>query len=220
MPEHVDDTADSTRVLLVEDHRVLAEALAEALGAATGVEVCGIATTLAEAHTLTAACEPDVVVMDVRLPDGDGADGVPDLLRLRPEAKVVLLSASTSRDVRARAVEAGAAGFLPKTAGLAQILEAIERVDEGAVLFSPEDVRLAADHLRRQHRRGGLLTPREREVLRLLAEGASTEDIAARLVISPHTVRNHVRHIIEKLGVHTKLEAVAVATREGLVEAG
>lgn len=210
---------ETISIVVVEDHQVLAEALEGALSAQAGMEVIGTAGTLREALELVSRRAPDVVLMDVRLPDGDGASGTQQVLERSPRAKVIVLSAATGVEVISRAVEAGAAGFLPKTTPLQEVIEAIVRANSGAALFSPAVLRDVTVHLRDQHRRPGAdLTPRELEVLQLLADAATTEGIAQQLVLSTHTVRNHVRNILGKLGAHSKLEAVAVAVREGLVE--
>lgn len=212
-------STDRVRVLVVEDHQVMADALTEALASHPAIEVIGTDGTLEEARRRVEHRAPDVVLMDVRLPDGDGAAGTAELLALAPQAQVVILSALTGIDVIARAVEAGASGFVSKTEPLETLTSAILRVHEGEALFSVETLSAVASHLRRGRRRPGAdLTEREREVLALLAAGTSTEAIAERLVLSVHTVRNHVRNLLTKLHAHTKLEAVAIALRERLVE--
>lgn len=210
--------ADTVDVLVVEDHQVLAEALTDALSSHPSIAVTGTAGTLAEATHLVEQHPPDVVLMDVRLPDGDGAAATADVLRLAPDAKVVILSALTGIDVLARAVEAGAVGFVSKTEPLDALISAIQRVHAGEALFPAQTLTEVASHLRSERRRPGTdLTPRELEVLSLMAAGLSTDGISEQLVVSVHTVRNHVRHVLTKLDAHTKLEAVAIAVRERLV---
>jgi DNA-binding NarL/FixJ family response regulator len=212
-------TTGPISIVVVEDHRVLAEALEGSLSAQTGMEVVGTVSTLRDALELVSERSPDVVLMDVRLPDGDGVTGTAQVLQRSPRTKVIVLSASTGVEVIARAVEAGAAGFLPKTTPLQEVIDAIVRADAGAALFAPHVLREVTAHLRDQHRRPGAdLTRREHEVLQLLADATTTDAIAEELVLSTHTVRNHVRNILGKLGAHSKLEAVAIAVREGLVE--
>lgn len=207
------------RIVVVDDHQLVAEALAETLGAVAAFEVVGLAPDLTTGIDLIAATQPDIIIMDVRLPDGDGAAGTADALRVSPDSKVVVLSAETGVEVVARAVEAGAAGFLPKTTPLTELVDAVHRVRAGAALFAPEQLYEVAQHLHRAESRvGSDLSAREREVLQLLSVGTSTQEIADTLFLSTHTVRNHVRNISAKLGAHSKLEAVAIATREGLVD--
>jgi DNA-binding NarL/FixJ family response regulator len=216
----VHEGSGPTRIVIVDDHQVVAEALAETLGAVEAFEVAGTAADLAGGLALIAEVRPDVVILDVRLPDGDGAAGTADVLRAVPSAKVLVLSAETGLDVVARAIEGGAAGFLTKTTPLHELVEAVHRVDGGAVLYTAELLRDVAQHLRRAEQRVGQdLSARELEVLELLRTGTSTQDMASTLHLSTHTVRNHVRNISAKLGAHSKLEAVAVATREGLFDA-
>lgn len=206
---------------VVEDHQVVGDALRATLEGRSGIEIVGLATTVAEARELVGRELPDVVLTDVRLPDGDGVDAVAGLVQLSPDSAVLVLSAVRGTDVLARAVEAGAAGFLPKTLPLPEVVDAIVRASRGATLFTPDVLTEVARHLRdRRQRPGADLTEREREVLQLLAEGLGTAELAQRLVVSTHTVRNHVRNLTAKLGAHSKLEAVAVALREGLVEVG
>ena len=203
-------------MVLVDDHQVFAQALRDTL-AHHDIEVVGVADRLGSVAALVERLRPQVVVMDVRLPDGDGTQAAAELVARSPGTKVLLLSASTSPDLLARAVEAGAAGFLPKTASLPQVVDGIHQIASGRVLFTPHQLRSATNAMKDRDDGATELTPREREVLELLARPCSTDEIAARLVISPHTVRNHVRNLTAKLRVHTKLEAVTLAIRNGWV---
>ena len=206
-------------VVLVEDHQVLADALELTLSADHRLTVVGTVGTVEAAIELVAGEPPDVVLMDIHLPGVDGLDGIHEVLRIAPTTRVIVLSADEAVDVIATAVAAGAAGYIPKTAPLRDIVAGIVRVHGGGVLFAPETLVRVSAHLR-QPRTGGDLTPREREVLQLLAEGIATEGIAQRLVVSSHTVRNHIRSILAKLDAHSRLEAVAIAVREQLVAVG
>ncbi|MFA9444910.1 response regulator [Egicoccus sp. AB-alg6-2] len=208
----------ATRIVLVDDHQILSDALHDALSAVDGLQVVGTARDLAAGLALVESERPDVVIMDVRLPDGDGAAGTAEALRRHPDTKVLVLSAQAGLDVVARAVEAGAAGFLTKDTPLAELATAVMRVQEGAVLFAPELLRAVTRHLRQSTGRvGDDLSARELEVLTLLTQGASTREMAEQLYLSLHTVRNHVRNLTTKLGARSRLEAVAIANREGLV---
>lgn len=216
-------TSEDTRirVVVIDDHLFVADALAETLEGLAGFVISGTAGSLARGLTLVEEARPDVVVMDVRLPDGDGAAGTGEVLARSPETRVLVLSAQTGIDVIARAVHNGASGFLAKTTPLAELVDAIRAVHGGSVLFDPPVLRDVARYLsQRGSRLGDDLTERELEVLQLLAQGMTTADIATRLFLSHHTVRNHVRHILQKLDAHSQLEAVAVAAREGLVDTG
>ncbi len=206
-------------VLVVDDHAVVAESLGETIDRQPDMHVIGVAGSLAETFEVLGRACPDVVLLDVRLPDGDGVSAVVPIRQRCPEAAVVILTATSGVEVLARAVESGAAGVLSKGERVQVVLDAVRRAHQGAVLFDASSLAEVAGHLRhRTEGPGADLTAREREVLQLLAEGASTDAIAARYVLSTHTVRNHVRNMTMKLGVHSKLEAVAIAVRHGLVD--
>jgi DNA-binding NarL/FixJ family response regulator len=208
----------SIRVLVVDDHEVLAGALAHVLSAEPDLVIAGVAGDLASARSLLATTTPDVVLLDHRLPDGDGVTALPDLQTLRPSAKFVVLTASTADSVLVAAIEGGAAGFVSKTRGLGEVTAAVRSAASGEAVISPE---MLARLLPRLHRRGPSrpkdLTERERDVLALLAEGLSNAAIAERMTVSVHTVRNHLANLSAKLGAHSKLEALSIAIREGLV---
>jgi DNA-binding NarL/FixJ family response regulator len=208
----------SIRVLIVDDHEVLAGSLAHVLDAEADLVCVGVATTLVKARQLIATTSPDVLLLDHRLPDGDGVEAIGELRSLRPSLQVVVLTASAADHVLVKAIEAGAAGFLSKTRSLGEVTAAVRAAAAGEALISPE---LLARLLPRLSRTTGHrlqdLTEREREVLGLLSEGLSNAAIAERLVVSVHTVRNHVANLSTKLGAHSKLEALSIAVREGLL---
>lgn len=206
-------------IVLVEDHQLVADALASTLSSQEDLVVLGVASTLAEGLALVRQQCPDVVVMDVRLPDGDGASGTAQVMEACPDTKVVVMSAETGVEIVARAVTAGAAGFVAKAAGLSELGRAIRQAHAGASAFSPRMLTRVAAHLRSGQRGFGRdLTAREREILQGLAEANTIEAMADRLVLSQHTIRNHVRNVLTKLDAHSQLEAVVIATREGLVD--
>jgi DNA-binding NarL/FixJ family response regulator len=167
----------------------------------------------------------DVAVVDLDLPDGNGAELIGELRTVNPHAMTLVLTASDDRRVHAQAVEAGATGVLHKSTRIKEIIEAVRRLEEGGELLSPNEIgellRLAGQQ-RTQDREARLaielLTPREREVLQALAEGLSDKEIAERLYVGVGTVRSHVVHILEKLGVHSRLQALVFAVRHGVVE--
>jgi DNA-binding NarL/FixJ family response regulator len=208
----------ATRVLLVDDHDVLAESLAMLLGQHDDLEVVGTATTLAQAHQLVAESRPDVVLLDVSLPDGDGIAAIPALLEAHGGVRVVVLTGATSDRVLLSAVEAGAAGFLSKGGGVRRVVETVRAAAADEVAL-PEDTLERLLPLMREHEQVGTvrLTDRELEVLQLVAHGLTNAVIAERLVVSLHTVRNHVARISRKLGAHSKLEALSIGLRRGLV---
>ncbi|GAA4368897.1 response regulator transcription factor [Nocardioides caricicola] len=206
------------RVLVVDDHEVLAGALAQVLATEPDLVIAGVAGDLGRARSLLATSTPDVVLLDHRLPDGDGVAALPELQALRPSARFVVLTASTADSVLVAAIEGGAAGFVSKTRGLGEVTAAVRSAASGEAVISPE---LLARLLPRLHRGGQSrptdLTEREREVLALLAEGLSNAAIAERMTVSVHTVRNHLANLSAKLGAHSKLEALSIAIREGLL---
>jgi PAS domain S-box-containing protein len=210
------------RVLLVEDHTAFRQALAGVFEQA-GFRVLGQAGSLAQAREMLR--DVDVAVLDLTLPDGFGADLVDELHAASPEAQALALSASLDRTEIARAVDRGAAAVLPKSTPVDEIVRGVRRLHAGETLLPLDEVvallRFARREQDRQHTdRAALaqLTAREREVLQLLAEGLGSEQIAARLYISPRTQRNHVANILSKLGVHSQLQAVIFALRYDMVQ--
>lgn len=209
-----------TRLLLVDDHVAFMESLAEVLRKEEGFTVVAQATTLREASSQLE--EVDVAIVDLVLPDGSGADLIAELRRRNRLAVALVLTGLGDRHEIARAVVAGACGYLEKTASLSSIVEALHRVADGQLLMGPEEVRelflLAQDHSTEQREAQYLLstlTEREREVLEELCKGGSDKEIAARLNVTPKTVRTHVVNILGKLGVHSRLQAVIFALRHG-----
>ncbi len=213
-----------TRVLIVQDHPLLASAIARILESEGDLTVSGVARRGDEAAIVAAREKPDVVLMDFRLPDCSGPAAAADIKRAVPDAAIVFHSADQTESSLLDAIDAGAIAYLTKSATADQIVEAVRKAAVGEVLIPVE---LFAKAIARQHkvvtdeearrRLSAQFTPRELDVLRLLAEGYDTADLAARLNIAPHTVEWHVRHVIEKLGVHSKLQAVIAAARVGLI---
>lgn len=205
------------RVLIVDDHQLLVDALSDNLVDEPDLEVVGTAATLSEALPLVAGETPDVVLLDHRLEDSDSAEATRRILETHPACAVLLMSAAEPATMLAAAMEAGIAGFVHKSRGLPTVTEALRTVAGGATVFESDDLRAAVNRLGGGASDSGL-TDRELEVLGLLTEGRNIEAIADELVLSHHTVRNHVRHVLEKLGAHSQLEAVAIGLRMGLVE--
>ncbi len=212
------------QVLIVEDHRMVAEGLAVLLNAEPDIRVQATAASMAEAIRLAEGGRPDVILMDFRLPDGSGADAAVAIRKQRPRIPVLFLSGEDSEQTLLAAVQAGGCGFLPKSRAASEVAAAVRRAADGEMLI-PAD-RLATLLARVQERARqeaervrllGELTPREKEILGLMAQGLDNRAIADHLVISFTTVRGHVQNILEKLDAHSKLEAVALAARHGLV---
>jgi len=213
------------RVLVVQDHPLLASAIARVLESEDDMTVVGIARRGDQAAEMAASEKPSVVLMDFRLPDSSGPTAAARIRSAVPEVAIVFHSADESETALLDAIDAGATAYLTKKATADQIVEAVRRASVGEVLIP---VALFAKAIARQRKvvterlaREKLVaefTPRELEVLRLLAEGVDTATVAERLGIASHTVEWHVRHLIEKLGVHSKLQAVIAAARMGLIE--
>jgi DNA-binding NarL/FixJ family response regulator len=212
------------RVLIVEDHLMFAQALRLLLEAESDLELVGTVSTGEAAVELTAGSAVDVVLMDIDLP---GIDGVVATRRIReqtPDTQVVVITAFQDADTVAKAVQAGACGFLPKTRTADEVAGVIRRAAAGemvmpagsmdAVLHSLEEsqrTRTQAERMLAQ------LSNREVLILQAIAEGRSTGEIASQLFISRFTVQTHIRNILAKLDVHSKLEAVLLALRHGLI---
>jgi DNA-binding NarL/FixJ family response regulator len=213
-----DERPGGIRVLIVDDHEVLAASLAMVLDAEDDITTAGVATTLAQARALVGTAGVDVVLLDHRMPDGDGVAAIPGLRALRPSIGVVVLTASAADHVLLAAIENGASGFLSKTRSLDEVTAAVRAAAAGESVISPELLaRLLPRFGRGKAPQPDELTDREREVLALVAEGLSNAAIAERLVVSVHTVRNHIASLSAKLGAHSKLEALSIAVRQGLL---
>ncbi|HET9847526.1 MAG TPA: response regulator transcription factor [Candidatus Dormibacteraeota bacterium] len=216
----------SISVMLVDDHQLVAEGLAAMLNASTELRVVGTAGSGAEAVRLAERCRPDVIVMDSHLPDGAGAEVAARLRSLRPDVPIIFLSADESESAMIAAVRAGACAYLPKSRAAADVADAVRRAVDGEMMIPAAQLarllarsqEMARDDALRQ-RLLQSLTPREREVLGLMADGLDNRAIAAELGIGFTTVRGHVQNILEKLDAHSKLEALACAARYGLLDA-
>ena len=213
------DNEGTIRVLVVDDHQVLADSLVRVLAAEPDIEPVGVAPTLARAMAMVAEHHPDIVLLDHSLPDGEGAAAVRPLLDAQPGLYVVMLTASTSDRVLGAAMEAGAAGFISKSSGLDELVGAVRSAARGDAVVSPQLLGRLLTRMRRDAQGVGHdLTEREREILGLLAKGLTNVAISEQLFLSVHTVRNHIANLSAKLGAHSKLETLAIAVREGLVE--
>src|SRR4051812_47410548 len=218
MPEPERDEPSTIRVVILDDHRMFSESVARLLDREPDIEVVGVAETLRAALAAVEAHAPDLVIVDYLLPEGNGVDATREVLAISPASRVLMLTGLADEDVLAAAIEAGCAGFVTKDNALDELLHAVRMVDAGEAYVPP---RLLAALLprfgRAQRGIGSDLSTREREILAMVADGRSNKMIAADLVLSIHTIRNHVQNILVKLQAHSKLEAVAIATREGLL---
>jgi len=218
-------TADQKpiRVLFVEDHQLLADALSAMLAREPDMTVVGVAGSVAEAKSM-ARERIDVALMDYRLPDGTGAEATRAIKARWPLARVVMLTAIKDDETVLESIQAGADGYLTKDRAADDVVQAVRAAYAGETLL-PRSViveiarRVAAAKDRGDDRKMiEPLTPRELEVLRALTDGLSTPEICERLYIAPNTLRTHVQNIMGKLRVHSKLEAVAFALKNRLVE--
>lgn len=210
------------QVLVVDDHVILAEEVNSYLSTAPDIEVVGVAANAAQALQRLRHHQVDVVVLDYRLPDVTGDELARMMLAQWPALRIVMVTANGDDSVAAAAIAAGCHGFLPKGRSGAVLMKAVRDVHAGIAVFDPTTVVRAIPFLRR---RGPTvhttwdLTDRERQVLTCLGEGLTTTDIATRLEISPVTVRNHIQRILTKLDAHSRLEAVSMGIRAGVVPA-
>ncbi len=209
------------RVLVVDDHAVFAEGLRLLLERDERMRVVGIASSVAEATALASELRPDVILMDQCLGDERGVSAIGRIRELVPGTSVIVLTGSAMAGTVADAVEAGASGVIEKIVHPDELVRSIERARNGENLFSPaivsEVMRARRSQVTQSERMVGSLTPREREVLRLLAEGCDSKRIATRLGLSVHTARDHVQSVLEKLDAHSRIEAVLRAGELGLV---
>jgi DNA-binding NarL/FixJ family response regulator len=213
------------RILLIEDHASFRQTLALVFDQQPEFEVVAQAGTLAEARRAMEGSEADLGVIDLSLPDGEGTELIEELREANPDFVALVLTASLERTEHARAVEAGAAGVLHKSADVETLLDATRRLGEGETLLSEDELisllRLAGQNREEEvEARASIdqITPREREVLQKLAEGLSNKEIAASLHMSIDTERTHMMNILNKLGVHSRLQALVFAARHSLVE--
>ncbi|MFB9880180.1 response regulator [Planobispora siamensis] len=208
--------------MVVDDHPMWRDGVARDLAEA-GYEVVAAVGEGAQALRVAAAVRPEIVVLDLQLPDLSGVEVARGLAAADPPPRVLVLSASGEQDDVLEAVKAGAAGYLLKSASKEDFLEAVRRTAEGDAVFTPglaglvlgEYRRLAAQPAPAQ---GPSLTERETEVLRLVAKGLSYKQIAERLVLSHRTVQNHVQNTLNKLQLHNRVELVRYAIEQGLDE--
>jgi DNA-binding NarL/FixJ family response regulator len=213
------------RIIVVQDFPFLASAIARTLESEPDLTVCGIARSGGDAAPLAARVKADVVLLDFRLPDMSGPAAAAMIRVAIPSAAIVVHNAGESESELLDAIDAGATAFLTKSTTADQIVEAVRRAARGELLFPAalfakaiaRQKRVSTDAAERQ-KLVAQFTPRELQILHLLAHGFDTEAMTQRLGIATHTVEWHVRHVIEKLQVHSKLQALVVAAQRGLIE--
>jgi len=212
------------RLLLVDDHEVVRSGLRMLLEGEEDVEIVGEAGTAGDAITQVSTVKPDVVLMDIGLPDLSGIDATKEIKRLWPEIAVVSLTIHEDEEYFFKMLEAGASGYVPKRAAPEELLTAIRVAACGEVYLYPSLAKLLVKDFisndPKENREDTLdgLTPREKEVLTFLAEGESNREIALKLSISPKTVSRHRENIMRKLSFHSRTELVRYAIRKGIIQ--
>lgn len=210
------------RVLLIDDQAMFAESIGRLLEREEGLEIVGIHGTVRDGLDAVLATEPDVAIVDWNLPDGTGADATAAILAASGSTRVLVLTGSYDDGVLVAAIESGCSGFVTKDKAIDELVSAVRLTHAGEAYIPPATLAQLLPHFGRTAPRSAItdLSSREREILHLVATGLSNKAVAEQLFLSVHTVRNHVQNMLAKLNAHSKLEAVAIATREGLLRAG
>ena len=206
----------SIRVLICDDHEVVREGLQGLIGRQPGMSLVGEAGTVAEAIEAAARTKPDVVVMDVRLPDGSGVEACRSIRETRPETKVIMLTSYADDDALFASIIAGASGYLLKQTRGQAVVDAITAVAAGRSLLDPDVTGKVLERLRESRAEDpalASLTEQERKVLVGLAEGKTNRDIGETLFLSEKTVKNYVSRILDKLGLSRRAEAAAYVAK-------
>ena len=208
------------RVLIIDDHQAFADALSLAVSLEDDLDCVGKATTATEGISLASSCSPDVIVIDLRLPDATGVDAILQLRAAVPDAAVVVVTGFTEAATLASVAAAGASGLVPKEGALSEILDAVRLASNGMLSVSRSAVDAADRSAQRpvSTGRSTVLTDRETEVLVLLARGLTARTIAGQLSLSVHTCRGYIKAILAKLEAHSQLEAVHRARELGLLD--
>ena len=224
-PSHAGgDDVEPTRVLVVDDQELFRRGLTMVIGALDGIELVGEADNGKDAVDVAVRTDPDVVLLDVRMPARSGIETCAELKAVMPSVRIVMLTASDEETDLYDAIKSGASGYLLKDASIDEVAKAVRLVAEGQSLISPAMAVKLLDEFKQLASSGAAtvtaprLTDRELEVLRLVARGSSNREIARDLFISENTVKNHVRNILEKLQLHSRMEAVMYAVREKLLD--
>jgi len=211
-------SSNPVRVLIVEDHQIVADGLRALLNDQKDMTVVGIVGSVAESGASAAELLPDIVLLDFRLNDGTGADAAAAIRRVAPNAKHIFLTREDSDVARFAALESGASGFIHKSRAAGEVVDAIRTVAGGGNLITPSTIAALINRRRHSDGQRESLTAREKEVLRLMAGGLSSRDIASKLGISYATVRTHIRSLDAKLGVHSKVQAIVKARELALID--
>jgi NarL family two-component system response regulator LiaR len=211
----------SIRVVIADDHSLVRQGVARYLDSSDGIGVVGEAATGIEIVRVVEEVQPDVALLDIRMPEMDGLEAARAIREARPETGIVILTAYDDRHFVVEAVRAGARGYVLKTRDADTLIQTIRLVAEGNMVIDPELVVALADELStasRKDRQAEELTEREIEILQLVAFGHTNRDVGGKLYISPDTVKTHLEHIYQKLGATDRTAAVAEALRRRLIE--
>ncbi len=209
------------RILIVDDHPLVREGLRAVLGQEAGLDIVGEAADGIEAVAAVERLHPDVILMDILMPGKDGLEASADILRVQPDARILLLTSVTHIERIRPTIGAGVLGYIPKSAPPEDLEQAIHTLYNGGVYLPASLARRFVQPGSGLARAGqplpDMLTERELEILKLVAQGLGNEGIAARLVISPRTAGVHISHILDKLGLENRTQAALYALRHGLV---
>jgi two-component system, NarL family, response regulator NreC len=223
-PMRPQGSLDKIRVLLADDHTILRAGLKMMLNAQPDIETIGEASDGKQAISEAERLSPDVIIMDITMPECNGIEATRQIKRLLPDVRVLILTMHENEEYLFQTLRAGAAGYMLKEAADTDLISAIRVVSGGRFYLSPSaQSMLVSDYLQRVHTGEerdsyGALTEREREILKLVAEGYTNSQIGERLFISPKTVDTHRTHIMDKLNLHSRAELVKYAMRRGLLE--
>ena len=219
-----DTGREPIRVAVVDDQELFRRGLTMLLSVESDIQIVGEAGDGATAAALAAASSPDIVLMDVRMPKLSGIEAITAVRNAAPDARIVMLTVSDEEADLYEAIKGGASGYLLKDASTDEVAQAVRVVADGQSLISPSMAMKLLDEFKQMSRTDRSqpatprLTERELEVLRLVAQGLNNREIAKQLFISENTVKNHVRNILEKLQLHSRMEAVMYAVREKLLD--
>jgi DNA-binding NarL/FixJ family response regulator len=218
--------SDLIRVLVVDDHATLAGALAIAIDGGAGMQCVGTAVSIEGALAAMTALEPDVVLLDVLLPDGNGIDAIPQLMAARPGTRILVLTGHTDVDSLARAAAGGASGFLPKESSIDAVIRAIRAASQGQILLDGTTLASILGRLAQSSRQAmdtaaqvPQLSRRQYDVLALMSQGLDPRAISVELGVSLNTSRGYLKALMRKLGAHSQLEVIVISTRMGLLPA-
>ena len=212
-------------VAIIEDHQILVDSLGLMLRYEPEMEFLGSASSVSDGQPLVQNSKPDVLLLDIGLPDGNGLDMIPEVNTISPDTHIVILTSLSDEATLMRVIDSGISGFVSKNSELSELLETIRRAADGEIVMPTSLLmgllmRLPRDKAATYKDEKGWerLTVREQEILELLAKGKSGNEIAEELHIAPLTVRTHIRNMMSKMGVHSRLEAVAFGLKNGIID--